>query len=98
MHAELSRFIRHMFKINASEWANESYELSSFETFQMDFLQEFFQNLTLHHKLFYSIEEEHPFYPFEVYLDQTLVALGYMIDDKQHITYLNLNVALPSEP
>ena len=68
-------------------WEHESFTLSSEETFQMPEHQVLFDSCTLSHNLYYHSTEE-SFFPFEILWKKQTVALGYMIEDKQHILLL----------
>lgn|SRR5699024_4418472 len=88
MHQKLKQYITRHFKKSEDEYLSESFVLPSTETFQSPQFQRLFDDQSLSHQLYYSTTDDEPFFPFEVYQDDTLIALGYMEEDKQHILYL----------
>ena len=88
MHIKLQQYITDHLKKSEMNYLSESFILSSTETFQSRQYQRLFENQSLSHQLYYSTTDDEPFFPFEVYQDDTLIALGYMMEDEQHILYL----------
>lgn len=91
MNEKLYTYILHNFKNETDEWSFESFALSSEETFQNTDFQQLFQDQELFHKLYYSNTDNESLFPFEIYVNDTTVALGYMIEDEQHLLYLKHN-------
>lgn len=80
MHSHLERPLE--------DCPSESFALSSIETFQDPHIQSLFPDQEMTHNLYYYTTDNAPIFPFEIYHNQKLVALGYMIEDEQHILYL----------
>lgn len=91
MHTMLKQYITNHLKKSEAEYSSESFVLSSAETFQSPQFQQLFEGQDLAHQLYYSSTDDTPFFPFEIYQDDTLIAIGYMMEDEQYILYLQHN-------
>lgn len=91
MNEKLYTYIRDHFKKTTDDWSFESFTLSSEETFQNTDFQQLFQDQEMSHKLYYSSIDNESLFPFEIYVDDTTVALGYMMEDEQHLLFLEHN-------
>lgn len=91
MNHRLETHVVQHFNKPGDGWLSESFTLPSEETFQEAQFQLLFEGKELGHYLYYSETDDDSFFPFEVYDGQTLIALGYMIEDQQHLLYLKYN-------
>lgn len=91
MEQQLKEYMEKHYDKQPDLWLSEAFTLSCEETFQKAEYQQLFGDKELTHELYYNSEDNEPIFPFEVYDDQTLIALGYMIEDQQHILYLQHN-------
>lgn len=91
MNPKLRSYIDKHFEHTSGVWLQESFILSSNETFRRTDLQQLFRDCSLSHNLYYSDTDIDPFFPFEIYDDNDLIALGYMEEDEQHLLYLQHN-------
>ena len=88
MNTKLKIYIKkHFPELSTLTWSDEAVSMSGDELFEDTKLKLLYENESLDTRLYYPIEINSAILPFEIYKEETLVALGYTNDESQNIIY-----------
>lgn len=88
MHTAMTDYIkRHFSELSNVTWSEEAVTLTGEELFEDAKFRVLYEDTLLDTRLYYPIEINSAILPFEIYKEETLVALGYTNDDSQKIIY-----------
>ncbi|CAD2071641.1 SAUGI family uracil-DNA glycosylase inhibitor [Jeotgalicoccus meleagridis] len=88
MNTKLKIYIKKYFpELSTLTWSDEAVSMSGDELFEDTKLKSLYENESLDTRLYYPIEINSAILPFEIYKEETLVALGYTNDESQKIIY-----------